>query len=253
MARILHAEVKSGERLLATDITDLTFFPKGTILTFSSIAWGATSAEFKTIWKVCNAANHAVDNFIPDLTGKFLRGAESSGTAGGADSQSVTAAQLPEHNHGATGLSVGNLSTDGLSINQSGGHAHTVSGSTGNKTLEGKFSTYVITDGATNSGINIDFASGILSRDYSGNVLNDPAYGERKTNISGCKGVSINATHSHDVNINITESGSHSHTITGSITGGSITGSTASTGSGSALTINTVPVYYTVIYIIKAA
>ena len=82
--------IATGQPMLAADILDLTFFPKGTILTFSSTAWSATSANFKTIWKICNAANHAADANVPDLTNKFLRGAESSGTNGGADSVTLT-------------------------------------------------------------------------------------------------------------------------------------------------------------------
>jgi hypothetical protein len=306
-----------GEKMYAADILNLTFFPKGTILTFSSTAWGTTSAEFKNIWKICNAANHTADpNNIPDLTGKFLRGAESSGTEAGADSQSVTLTtdNLPSHNHGATGLSLGGLSTSGLSITTSGGHehsgsgttsagsgghehsgsgstsagsgghTHSVSGSTSDtsKSLTGNFTTYVIVDGAGNGGINFNSASGILSQHSPGNVLNDPAHGTTKTNTSGYKGVSIDAihshkisgttppeggTHSHDVSVSISESGSHAHavtvsipesglhthTISGTITGASITGSTGSAGSGNAFTVDTVPVYYAVIYIIKVA
>jgi hypothetical protein len=98
MARILHTKVKQGEQLVATDITDLTFFPKGTILTFSTEAWNATSPEFKNIWKICNGQNGT-----PNLVNKFLRGGESSNfvTASGADSQTVTLTvdNLPRHNH----------------------------------------------------------------------------------------------------------------------------------------------------------
>jgi hypothetical protein len=66
--------------------------------------------------------------------------------------------------------------------------------------------------------------------------------------------VSIDATHSHNFSCStVAGGGAHTHTISGSITGASITGSTADTGSGNAFTVDTVPVYYTVIYIIKAA
>jgi hypothetical protein len=55
-------------------------------------------------------------------------------------------------------------------------------------------------------------------------------------------------THSHTVSVSISESGSHSHTISGGITG-----STANTGDGAEFNIDTVPTYFTVIYIIKVA
>ena len=90
--------IKTGEKMVATDITDLTFFPKGTILTFSSEAWDSTSAEFKEIWKICNASNHEANPAIPDLTDKFLRGAESSGATGDGK-KTLSVSELPEHNH----------------------------------------------------------------------------------------------------------------------------------------------------------
>jgi hypothetical protein len=100
MTRVLYTEIKTGERLVATDITNLTFFPKGTILTFSSEAWNAASAAFKTIWKICNG-----DNGTPNLVGKFLRGGSSSGASGGADNQTVTLnlTNMPRHKHTDSG------------------------------------------------------------------------------------------------------------------------------------------------------
>jgi hypothetical protein len=87
--------IATGERLVATDITDLTFFPKGTILTFSSEAWSATSAKFKDIWKICNGQNGT-----PNLTNKFLRGSASSGATGDGQKQ-LSVDELPTHSHSA--------------------------------------------------------------------------------------------------------------------------------------------------------
>jgi hypothetical protein len=87
--------IATGQPMLASDILNLTFFPKGAILTFSSEAWNVASTEFKNIWKICNGQNGT-----PNLVGRFLRGGESSNftTPGGADSQTV-AVPLPKHNH----------------------------------------------------------------------------------------------------------------------------------------------------------
>ena len=87
--------IATGERMFASDINNLTFFPKGTILAFSSEAWNATSAEFKDIWKICNGQNGT-----PNLVGKFLRGGENSNftTPQGADNQTLTV-PLPKHSH----------------------------------------------------------------------------------------------------------------------------------------------------------
>jgi hypothetical protein len=92
--------IERGQPLLASDINNLTFFPIGAILTFSTTAWSATSAKFKTIWKICDGQNGT-----PNLVNKFLRGATSSGSA--YDNPITTTTQslyietnnLPDHTH----------------------------------------------------------------------------------------------------------------------------------------------------------
>ena len=93
--------IAKGSPMLADDINNLTFFPKGTILTFSSDAWSATSAEFKEIWKKCDGNNGVkVNNMtIPDLRNKFLRGGESSGVTGNGK-KILSEDELPAHTHG---------------------------------------------------------------------------------------------------------------------------------------------------------
>ncbi|MDR1323192.1 MAG: hypothetical protein LBK68_02020 [Candidatus Margulisbacteria bacterium] len=76
---------------------NLSFFPRGTILTFNKDAWDAKDEIFKSIWKVCDGTNNT-----PNLIDKFLRGAEyPANRTGGADSQSITltTSNLPAHNH----------------------------------------------------------------------------------------------------------------------------------------------------------
>jgi hypothetical protein len=291
--------IATGQPLLASDINDLTFFPKGAILTFSSDAWGATSTKFKTIWKVCDGTNGT-----PNLVNKFLRGSSSSGDTGGADScpVSIAAANLPAHSHGVTSLPVSDLSINGLSIaSGGGGHSHTVSGNavanSGAHTHTGSGTTNTGSGGHKHS--DISGSTGNPSKsltgsfgqdDYcadvytAGGMLSTTAWGyDAVSNRSG-EGfkISIDATHthsftsattgdnsgthSHDVNVSIPEGGSHSHTISGStsegggthshtiagtISGGSVSGTTDSTGSGTAFNVATLPAYYTVIYIIK--
>jgi hypothetical protein len=246
--------IKTGEKMYASDILNLTFFPKGAILTFSSAAWSATSAEFKNIWKVCNAANHAADPTIPDLTNVFLRGAESSGATGGADSQSVTAAQLPAHNHAAGELSLGRLSADGLKAT-GGSHDHTLSGRTTEKGNHGHgFSdpghSHPVSTSGRHGSVN-KASNPTAAWDYG-----DVFWSAQSTVTSGHKstGITFRGDGAHDHSLSSDSkaaSTSHEHTVTGSVSGGSISGSTANAGSNSALVINTVPAYYTVIYIIK--
>ncbi|MDR1322824.1 MAG: hypothetical protein LBK68_00120, partial [Candidatus Margulisbacteria bacterium] len=53
--------------------TNLSFFPKGTILTFSRAAWDAKDSTFRAVWAVCDGAS---GSGTPNLVGKFLRGAD---------------------------------------------------------------------------------------------------------------------------------------------------------------------------------
>jgi hypothetical protein len=85
--------IATGQPMLASDINDLTFFPKGTILMFSSEAWNATTAEFKTIWKICDGQNGT-----PNLVNKFLRGGTASGATGDGK-KILSVSELPSHNH----------------------------------------------------------------------------------------------------------------------------------------------------------
>jgi microcystin-dependent protein len=188
--------IARGEPMLASDILNLTFFPKGAILTFSSAAWGATSTEFKTIWKVCDTANHQADPSVPDLTDKFLRGSSSSGATGGTDNQSITltTSNLPSHSHSFT-----NGTTNSTS-----------------KSLTGSIQKVPTDDAAS--------CSGIISAQK---VDTEFGYNEESAPVNK---INIDATHSHGV-----------------------TGAIGNTGSGQAFSVNTVPAYYTVIYIIKVA
>jgi hypothetical protein len=258
--------------MYASDINNLTFFPIGTILQFSGGEYtrltSARTADNKVIWTLCNGT--AVNGItVPNLVDKFLRGAASSGTTAGADSRSVsiTTANLPSHSHGATGLSLGGLSTSDLSVT-GGGHGHTgsgltntgsgghkhsdISGTTSTSSLTGSFiedrNTWVGAGIVTKGG---DVSGGSAAGSGGGAQLNiDASHGH---SFSGAYTGENSGTHSHNVSVTISESGSHTHTISGSISGGNITGSTANAGSGTALTIDTLPSYYTVVYIMKVA
>jgi hypothetical protein len=89
--------IATGERLLASDINNLTFFPKGTVLMYSSTAWNSVSAEFKALWHICDGAT--VNGYTTlNLVDKFIRGGAVSGQTGGTDS-----AEVPRHSHRFTG------------------------------------------------------------------------------------------------------------------------------------------------------
>jgi hypothetical protein len=93
MTRILQTKVETGARLVAKDITNLTFFPVGSILMFSYAAWQSADAEFKAQWRICDGSAGTVN-----LVNRFPRGTNSStGQTGGTD-----IAQVPYHTHGVS-------------------------------------------------------------------------------------------------------------------------------------------------------
>jgi hypothetical protein len=131
MARALYTKVESGQRLVATDITNLTFFPIGTILQFSGSAYsGLTSArteDNKVIWTLCNGTSvNGID--VPNLVDKFTRGGTASGTEyinpTTTNTQTISV-PVPEHKHSITDTghahTVSNVNTVSSGHNSSGG------------------------------------------------------------------------------------------------------------------------------------
>lgn len=119
--------IVQGSRILASDINSLVFFPIGTILTVDGTVTSNNSGcvvngQKLDGWYICNATNRATGR-TPDLTNKFIRGAETSGLTGGSNTQNVylTAAHLPSHYH--------SISDSGHSHNISLGSRHGAHGS----------------------------------------------------------------------------------------------------------------------------
>ncbi|GBR75624.1 hypothetical protein NO2_0280 [Candidatus Termititenax persephonae] len=257
--------------------------PIGTILIYDGTGW--TDDSTLKGWYQCNGKNGT-----PDLRDKFIMGGRSGenmarGGTGGADSRSITlqTANLPAHNHGATGLSISGLSfTDGVAASD-GAHEHDLSGgaalagnhehsTTGSTILAGGHSHGII---EPNSGSghrhelgHMDSTGGNPETVYeSGGLLKDASY---KTNTYySTTGITIDhdgahehstsgtaasdGAHIHDFTSTskASSAGAHTHSVTGTVSGGTVGGSTAATGSGTVFTVATVPSYYTVIYIMR--
>jgi hypothetical protein len=260
--------------MLASDILNLTFFPKGAILMFNGANYLSLD---QNIWKICDGKNGT-----PNLINKFLRGSTDSGATGGADNRSVTltTAQLPSHSHGITNLSIDGLSTSGLTIDEKGNHTHTLSGGTSEggsheHALSGKaasagghshgitdpkhshsVSAYAHSDGGSGQLTGGNYTNGVIDAtvgtdQIATNITIDSVDAHEHSFSSDSK-ATMSSTHTHDFSSlsSATLAGSHSHTISGSI-GGSIGGSLDNTGSGTAFTVDTLPSYYAVIYIMK--
>ncbi|GBR74003.1 phage tail fiber protein [Candidatus Termititenax aidoneus] len=260
--------IATGERMYAEDILNLTFFPVGAILIFSGAAYSSASANFKTIWKVCDGTNNT-----PNLVGRFLRGGTSSDfiTGGGADSQNVTitTAHLPAHSHGvgtlampplsvselpvsgmaASGFSISGQAISGLTIDNAGAHSHTVSGNA----VEAGSHGHTFSNGSAASAGGHTHTVTVHDSNHTLTPAGSSDYGagEYGEYHSATYTTSSDGTHTHTVSGDIANGGAHTHTISGSaaeggththtvnssnaaISGGTITGSIAGgTVSGS--------------------
>ena len=87
------------------------------------VMWSGTIATIPAGWALCDGTGGT-----PDLTDKFIVGANTGteGNTGGANSRTLTTANLPTHSHSISSFSVS-------SGNNNVGHTH--SGSTGNQSV----------------------------------------------------------------------------------------------------------------------
>lgn len=66
------------------------------------IMWSGSSTNIPSGWALCNGQNGT-----PNLVNKFIRGGTSSGATGGADTVTLSTANMPSHNHTISAYSVG--------------------------------------------------------------------------------------------------------------------------------------------------
>ncbi|MDR1453974.1 MAG: hypothetical protein LBJ25_08400 [Candidatus Margulisbacteria bacterium] len=254
MTKILHAKVEAGEKLLASDILDLTFFPMGSILMMDG-GW----TDGRGGWYICDGRN-TPHGKTPDLKDRFIRGGTSSGDSGGGTT-TLASANLPSHNHALGGLTItgGDHSHGNGTLAASSGSANH---SHGNGTLD-----VSITGGAHGHSINDPGHTHAIKLSHeekndqqtptqSNNAHEATGYTESaKTGIT----INNNTSHNHTVTLSGTigyDDASHGHSMSGAIASAGHThdisgGTIGNTGEGAAFDV--VPAYYTVIYIKKMA
>ena len=156
------------------------------------------SSNFDTTAKVIAHFGGTWEQITADA---YLKAVTSNaGITGG--SNTIAVANLPAHNHSYN-----------LSTNSTGGHTHT----RGSMTISGSF-------GYANTGdTNVSFANGVFSRSYLKALDGGIGGGKYFTNGWGNTEISFNAA--NNWNGETSNNGSHSHSITGSI---------SNTGSGQA-------------------
>jgi hypothetical protein len=218
--------------------------------------------------------NHGVTSLpVSDLSTSGLSIATSGGHVHTVNS-TTTALEGGRHDHS---------NVSGSTTSDSGGHTHTASGTTDGMSglSSGEASTttsgrgLLRSDGACSGRIGRGTTKydGVVNTTEGGGggygITIDLAHTHTFTGNTPAVGLPNCGTHSHGVSVSVSDSGGHVHTVNsttttdgggthsheigGSITGGSVSGTTDSAGGGTALTINTLPSYYTVVYIIKVA
>jgi hypothetical protein len=215
---------------VATTAFVQSVFPRGMIM-----MWNSTAASIPTGFQLCNGTNGT-----PDLRGQFIVGAGDSytaGSTGGSATQSLSTGNLPGHTHTFSGTGSG--ITD-----PAGAHAHTATTS-----ITDPGHVHGVTDaGHTHS---MPFNRSSKSNNATPYMLTDPNVGE---NINGrvnlptdakFTGISIdNAVTRVTAATSLTAIGDHAHGVSVSISG-----TTATTGSGTSFSI--LPPYYALCYIQK--
>ncbi|QQO10312.1 DUF5060 domain-containing protein [Breznakiella homolactica] len=210
---------------IATLASVRNYLPVGTIIMYDANKTGVgasgTWTDNVTIpgWYACIPENAAKG--CPNMVDRFPMGKvlANAGAAGGSASITLSAAQMPVHNHSI------NHTHSASSGNQSANHSHSI---TINKTtLTGKQ---------------------FLMRGVSGDIMKDNGNLATPTGSGGftMNGADLDASHIHTGSSG-TESASHNHAIT--IT--QHTGNSGNTGSGAAISIRNP--YYSVIFIRKCS
>lgn len=189
-------------------------FPSGGI-----IMWSGSIASIPATWALCDGTNGT-----PDLRDRFVVGAGSSyavGATGGATTDSITTSSNGAHTH------TGDTGSTTLTESQIPSHSHT--GTTSTAALTGGFGPFRQTLNSPDASASGVFSLGALFS--SGDAFD----GSRPT-----RSINMDASHSHTFTSNSTGGGAgHTHTI-------SSDGAHTHTA-----TVDTVPPYYALAYIMK--
>ena len=188
--------------------------PAGCIL-----MWSGAIIAIPATWYLCDGTNGT-----PNLSNKFIRSGSSVGSTGGADTVSLTEAQLASHTHTQSAHThtqdahghTQDAHGHGGSTNTTGAHTHT---------FTTRSNTYVGT--------------------YPAGSINGETVGTITT--------SSNGSHSHTVTVTDTTATNQATTAVNqstTATNSNTTATNANTGSGSAH--ENMPSYYTLAYIMKA-
>ncbi|MDR1322808.1 MAG: hypothetical protein LBK68_00035 [Candidatus Margulisbacteria bacterium] len=270
MTRTLHTEVKSGKPLVATDITDLTFFPIGSILMMDG-SW----TDGRGNWYICDGRD-TPHGKTPNLVNLFILGAVSSGTIGGSSatqSVTLTAENLPSHKHSITDTTHTHVQNSHNHTQNSHNHTQNSHSHTQNEHnhVQNPHNHTQNSHGHTDNGHTHTFQNSVDETDgYDVTLQGNPNYTCRTTSVStgyasikdttatNIEATAINnavaATNQVTTATNQAATATNMEATAVNQAAGTGLTETEATGNGSPITINAVlPPYYTVIYIKKMA
>jgi hypothetical protein len=243
---------------------------QSTFVTGMIMLWAGALNTVPTGWALCNGANGT-----PDLRDRFVVGAGNTyqvNATGGAASVTLLSTNLPSHTH--------SFSISGSTANADASHSHTLSGSTG---LDGALHTHSFAVTSATESVSHTHSSGTLATAEAGShshtVLSGAAnnaqgaagttdigsIANNTTSTAGAHSHTLTGStsnqsqnHTHAVSGNTQNaSANHSHTLSGNTSSSnashvhtfSATGTTDSTGTGTAFSV--LPPYYALAYIMK--
>ena len=205
------------------------------------VIWSGAENAIPSGWVLCNGSNGT-----PDLRDRFVVGAGtgssySVGNEGGANTVSLTEAQLAQHDHGS-----GNYNTNNVNNHTHGDGNYNTNNVNDHTHGDGNYNT-------NNSGNHTHprpFGSNTNSRFISSSTLSGGTNNDN-TNWNSTGG---GGDHTHNVEGNSGGGGAHTHNVEGNSGGGgahdhNIDGNSGNAGSGSAHENR--PPYYALCYIMK--
>lgn len=202
---------------LDTIVTGLNTAVDARVPSGGIIMWSGSVASIPTEWKLCDGTNST-----PDLRSRFIVGSGTDsgathdiGDTGGANSTTLTEAQLPAHTHavGTLAASAAGGHTHSNTVGTAGAHQHT-------------FDIRASSDNDAESGLTAAFRT-TGSTNHSQQTM-----ASANTTVAGV------GDHTHTVTIDAVADHTHS-----------LTGATSSIGSGSA--VDNQPAYYALAFIMK--
>jgi microcystin-dependent protein len=177
---------------------DKLLLPVGVI-----VMWSGSVANIPSGWALCDGTNGT-----PDLRGRFVVGAGGSyavGANGGAETVTLTTAQIPAHGHSGSASSAGGHSHSG-STGSAGSHSHSMGGAGGHNHTTGSSGSHSHSGSANSAGAH---THSWFYRTGSNGSMSPGVTSFASSQNSGT--TSSAGAHTHSLSIN--SSGSHSHSV----------------------------------------